>query len=50
VLVWLYGGGYTSGDKTASGNPAGLISKSLENANEGVIFVAMNYRLGLFVS
>lgn len=50
VLVWIYGGGYTSGDKTAAGNPAGLISQSLENDNEGVIFVAMNYRLGLFVS
>lgn len=50
VLVWIYGGGYTSGDKTSAGNPAGLVSRSLENGNEGVIFIAMNYRLGLFVS
>jgi carboxylesterase type B len=50
VLVWIYGGGYTTGDKTSSGNPAGLIARSLGNASEGVIFVAMNYRLGLFVS
>jgi acetyl esterase/lipase len=50
VLVWIYGGGYVSGDKTSSGNPAGLIARSLENGNEGIVYVAMNYRLGLFVS
>lgn len=50
VLVWIYGGGYVAGDKTGSGNPASLIARSLENGSEGVIFVAMNYRLGLFVS
>ncbi len=50
VLVWVYGGGYVYGDKTSVGNPATLISKGLENGGEGVIFVAMNYRLGLFVS
>jgi carboxylesterase type B len=49
VLVWIYGGGYTEGDKSGSGNPAGLLATSLENGGEGVIFVAMNYRLGLFV-
>jgi carboxylesterase type B len=48
VLVWLYGGGYVSGDKTASGNPAGLLDRSFDNGNGGVIFVAMNYRLGIF--
>ncbi|KAE9379793.1 alpha/beta-hydrolase [Stipitochalara longipes BDJ] len=48
VLVWIYGGGYTGGDKTSSGNPAGLIASSLQNGSEGVVFVAMNYRLGLF--
>jgi carboxylesterase type B len=49
VLVWIYGGGYTEGDKTSSGDPAGLIARSLENGSEGVVYVAMNYRLGLFV-
>jgi carboxylesterase type B len=49
VLVWIYGGGYTEGDKSGSGDPAGLVATSLENGGEGVIFVAMNYRLGLFV-
>jgi carboxylesterase type B len=49
VLVWIYGGGYTGGDKTSSGNAAGLIASSLQNGSESVVFVAMNYRLGLFV-
>ncbi len=49
VLVWIYGGGYTGGDKTSAGDPASLIARSLENESEEVIFVAMNYRLGLFV-
>ena len=46
VLVWIYGGGYTEGSKNY--NPAGLISQSQENNGEGFIFVAMNYRLGMF--
>ena len=52
VMVWIYGGGFTLGDKSSglsSGNPATLVSRSLENGQEGVIFLAMNYRLGLFV-
>ncbi|RFU25191.1 hypothetical protein B7463_g11146, partial [Scytalidium lignicola] len=48
VLVWIYGGGYTGGSKTASGSPAGLIAQSQSDGSPGVIFVAMNYRLGLF--
>jgi len=50
VLVWIYGGGYTTGDKTFWGNPASLIARSQENGGEGLVYVAMNYRLGLFVS
>lgn len=50
VLVWVYGGGYVNGDKTSTGNPASLIATSTENGGEGVVYVAMNYRLGLFVS
>ena len=46
----IYGGGYVASDKSSSGNPASLIARSLEDDNEGVVYVAMNYRLGLFVS
>lgn len=47
VLVWIYGGGYTNGEKT--NNPAGLFAAS-GNVSEGeVIYVAMNYRLGALV-
>lgn len=28
VLVWIYGGGYTEGSKSGSGNPAGLLLRS----------------------
>ncbi|KAI9861152.1 MAG: hypothetical protein M1824_002650 [Vezdaea acicularis] len=50
VMVWIYGGGYTTGQKS-SYNPIGLLKQS-ENTTigpgEGVIFVALNYRLGAF--
>ena len=47
VLVWIYGGGYTVGDKLQSGfyNPAGLIKASQVDGSDGIIFVAMNYRV-----
>ena len=49
VLVWIYGGGYVTGDKTASGSPAGLLQTSYTTASpNGVVYVAMNYRLGAF--
>ncbi|KAK6580334.1 hypothetical protein PZA11_007356 [Diplocarpon coronariae] len=48
VLVWVHGGGFVNGDKTSAGNPASLIAQSQLDKGEGVIFVAMNYRLGLF--
>jgi cholinesterase len=48
VLVWVYGGGYVNGDKTSTGNPASLIATSTANGGEGIVYVAMNYRLGLF--
>ncbi|EMD00258.1 hypothetical protein BAUCODRAFT_145551 [Baudoinia panamericana UAMH 10762] len=48
VLVWIYGGGYTMGDKSGSGNPAGLLQQSEANNGGGVIYVSMNYRLGAF--
>ena len=46
--MWIYGGGYVEGSKTDSGNPAGLIAQSQTDGAEGIIFVAMNYRLGMF--
>ncbi|KAJ9606204.1 hypothetical protein H2200_009165 [Cladophialophora chaetospira] len=48
VVVWIYGGGYTGGSKGGSGNPSGLIAASQAGGGDGIIFVAMNYRLGAF--
>lgn len=45
VLVWIYGGGYSYGDKTSYGNPAGLIKASNLTGPDEVIFVALNYRV-----
>ncbi|OJJ45549.1 hypothetical protein ASPZODRAFT_152607 [Penicilliopsis zonata CBS 506.65] len=47
VLVWIFGGGYTSGDKSEE-SPTGLIERSLKGGKEGIVFVALNYRLGAF--
>jgi acetylcholinesterase len=44
VLVWIYGGGYTNGNK--NNNPAGLLAASGNVSDADVIYVAMNYRLG----
>jgi carboxylesterase type B len=44
----MYGGGYTLGSKDGSGNPTGLIHASQVDGSDGIIFVAMNYRLGAF--
>ncbi|MCJ1410086.1 hypothetical protein MMC19_004171 [Ptychographa xylographoides] len=50
VMVWIYGGGYTNGEKNGGGqyDPAGIIHASQVTGNDGVIFVALNYRLGAF--
>ncbi|KAI9739023.1 MAG: hypothetical protein M1835_003214, partial [Candelina submexicana] len=52
VLVWIYGGGFTTGDKGGIGqntiNPAGLIKSSQSASATGVIYVSINYRLGAF--
>ena len=47
VLVWIYGGGYTFGEKSGN-NAAGLIKASQANDTDGIIFVSLNYRLGAF--
>lgn len=46
VLVWIYGGGYTSGDK--EGHPETLLAGAKDNGEDGFIYVAFNYRLGMF--
>ncbi|OBT60805.1 hypothetical protein VE03_09894 [Pseudogymnoascus sp. 23342-1-I1] len=46
VLVWIYGGGYTSGDK--EGHPETLLASAKDNGEDGFIYVAFNYRLGMF--
>lgn len=49
VLVWIYGGGYTAGSKASGYNPAGLLARSQNGEDDdGVIYVALNYRLGAF--
>ncbi|KAK5069913.1 hypothetical protein LTR64_007905 [Lithohypha guttulata] len=44
VLVWIYGGGYTAGSKELFGSGAGLLARS----ETPIIYVAINYRLGVF--
>lgn len=50
VLVYFYGGGYAGGAKNSFGNfngsPAGLIHSSRATSPDGLIYVAINYRLG----
>lgn len=52
VLVWIYGGGYTAGQKSGGTtnpyDPSGLLAHSENNGGEGVVYVALNYRLGAF--
>jgi hypothetical protein len=44
VMVWIHGGGYGAGTKYDT-PPAGLVSRSQTGGREGVIYVALNYRL-----
>ncbi|EME40268.1 hypothetical protein DOTSEDRAFT_74915 [Dothistroma septosporum NZE10] len=48
VLVWVHGGGYTSGSKTGDGSPAGILARSQDNQGGGVVYVSVSYRLGAF--
>lgn len=47
VIVYIFGGGFTGGSKTASGNGAGLIESSRRDGSEEVIYMAINYRVRL---
>lgn len=42
----IYGGGYTLGAKDQFGNANHLIQASQADGSDGIIFVAMNYRIG----
>jgi cholinesterase len=44
VMVWIHGGGYTAGTKYDVPS-SGLLSRSQHDDEDGVIFVAINYRL-----
>ena len=44
VLVWFYGGGFTTGYKT-EWPPADLLKRSYGGNTEGLMFVAVNYRV-----
>lgn len=47
VMVWIYGGGYTTGEKNGRGiyTPAGLIRASQVSGGDGIVYVALNYRV-----
>lgn len=47
VVVWSYGGGFISGDKSAQ-DPAGLLASSQKQGSNGAIFVSFNYRVSLY--
>lgn len=46
VLVWIYGGGFTTGSK--SGSASGPVDGLLRRGNNNFVFVDINYRLGAF--
>ncbi|KAM0794085.1 Alpha/Beta hydrolase protein [Usnea florida] len=48
VLVWIHGGGFTIGWKEEFGSGQDFIALSAGNRDGGVVYVAINYRLGLF--
>ncbi|KAJ3544946.1 hypothetical protein NM208_g2766 [Fusarium decemcellulare] len=50
VMVWIHGGGYDIGykDQAPFDTPGGLLARSQFDDQEGVIFISINYRLGMF--
>ena len=50
-MVWIHGGGYTLGSKIEySPSAAGMILESQDDGSAGIVWVGINYRLGVFVS
>lgn len=49
VLLFIHGGGYVQGSKTQYGSGVGLLNAAAQNGQD-LIYVSINYRLGLFVS
>ena len=49
VVIWIHGGGFATGSKTYTGlyNPTTLIETSKLGGSDGIIFVAINYRVSL---
>ena len=45
VLVWIYGGAYVFGGKSLY-FPGGLMQRATVQERGGIVFVAMNYRMG----
>jgi carboxylesterase type B len=43
VLVWIYGGAYIGGEKST--DASGLVNRSMHGDAEGVVYVALNYRV-----
>ncbi|KHJ35475.1 putative carboxylesterase family protein [Erysiphe necator] len=48
TLVWIHGGGFTSGSKGLHDDPDVLLARTLEFHEAGAVIVSINYRLGLF--
>ncbi|KAL6829642.1 Alpha/Beta hydrolase protein [Trichoderma sp. SZMC 28015] len=48
VYLWIHGGGYKQGDKTGDSNVLINPSAVLQQSNDTLIFVSINYRLGAF--
>ncbi|KAB8201149.1 Alpha/Beta hydrolase protein [Aspergillus parasiticus] len=46
VIVYFYGGGYVLGDKGGL-DPSGHIQRSQQQGKDGVIYVALNYRISI---
>lgn len=48
VLVWIYGGGYTTGDKSTF-DALGLMTRSRKHGEE-IVYVALNYRVSMHLN
>ncbi|GME26374.1 Carboxylesterase type B [Neofusicoccum parvum] len=47
VIVWIHGGGYTTGSKALLGEPTSILKRSqIKDPSYDIIFVSINYRLG----